>query len=413
VVRAAIEQATGRVVAALMVGGSEKLSAGADYGVPVQGLEPGARVALAMVDAARRHGAGGVLDLSDEPVIGQDERIELACHALAAGLTYGGPDFQFEPPPQTPISVPAVAVIGTGKRVGKTSLSGHLARLVDADGRDVVVVAMGRGGPPEPEQVDVRRQPVGVAELLARAAAGEHAASDFLEDAALARVPTVGARRCGGGLFGRPFLSNVPEAAALAEAGAPELVLLEGSGAAVPPVAADRTVLVHAATSGPAGRGFDRYRLLLADLLVLTMCEHGLDGPVRVSEDVPMIRTVLRPHPARPVRGRQVAYFTTAADPAVPARDLAERHGAEVVAVCSSLADRERLRVDLDSGPVRGAEVYLVEVKAAGIDSVARTAVERGIEVVLCDNRPSALEGEPDLDEALRGLVAEAVAAHA
>ena len=41
----------------------------------------------------------------------------------------------------------------------------------------------------------------------------------------------------------------------MAEALAPELVLLEGSGAAVPPVAADRTVLVTSAH--PPSRGAD------------------------------------------------------------------------------------------------------------------------------------------------------------
>jgi cyclic 2,3-diphosphoglycerate synthetase len=75
-----------------------------------------------------------------------------------------------------------------------------------------------------------------------------HAASDFLEDAVFTGVTTIGARRCGGGLSGGTYISNVVEAAALAEQLEPDLVLLEGSGAAVPPVRADRTVLVTAAT---------------------------------------------------------------------------------------------------------------------------------------------------------------------
>jgi cyclic 2,3-diphosphoglycerate synthase len=415
VVRAAIEQAGGPAVvpAALLVGGTEKLRDDAAYGVPVERVGDGQGVAAAMLAAARRHAADGVLDLSDEPVIGQDERVALACSALAAGLAYSGADFDFRPPPRAPLSVPAVAVIGTGKRVGKTAVSAHLARLAAADGRDVVVVAMGRGGPPEPEAVDVRRSPIGVPELLARSRAGQHAASDFLEDAVMAGVPTVGARRCGGGLFGAPYLSNVPAAAALAERQAPDVVVLEGSGAAVPPLAADRTVLVHPAPEGPVGRGFDRYRLLLADLVVLTMCEPGLDGPPGLSEDVPMIRTVLRPHPAQPLAGRRVAYFTTASDPSLPARHLAERCDAELVAVSGNLADRARLAADLASDAVARADTYLVEIKAAGIDAVAEAADARGIDVVLCDNRPQALAGEPDLDAALRRIVGEAVAARA
>src|SRR5262249_56674795 len=109
---------------------------------------------------------------------------------------------------------PSLGVVGTGKRVGKTAVAGHAARLLSRRHR-VVVVAMGRGGPAEPELVT---EPPTVAELLARSRAGSHAASDYLEDAVFARVPTVGARRCGGGLAGAPRHSNVADAAVLAPA---------------------------------------------------------------------------------------------------------------------------------------------------------------------------------------------------
>ena len=100
VVRAALEHAglEDEVVAALLVGGHEKLSGEPDYGVPLERL--GDRPAAeAMVLAARRHGATRVLDLSDEPVIGEDARVRLVAHAVAAGLEYAGPDFTFRPPP--------------------------------------------------------------------------------------------------------------------------------------------------------------------------------------------------------------------------------------------------------------------------------------------------------------------------
>ena len=88
-----------------------------------------------------------VVDLSDEPVLGPTERFRWAASALAAGLPYVGADFRFDPPVFEPIDVPSIAVIGTGKRVGKTAVTAHLARLLARD-REVVVVAMGRGGPP-------------------------------------------------------------------------------------------------------------------------------------------------------------------------------------------------------------------------------------------------------------------------
>ena len=53
--------------------------------------------------------------------------------------------------------------------------------------------------------------------------------------------------------------------------------------------------------------------------------------------------------------------------------------------------------------------MYLVEIKAAGIDVVADTARSRGVEVVFADNDPVPLPGEPDLDRELAALVEAAV----
>ena len=84
---------------------------------------------------------------------------------------------------------------------------------------------------------------------------GEHAASDYLEDALTTGVTTVGARRAGGGLAGGPFATNVREAAELAVERGPGLVILEGSGAAVPPVPWDAGILVVPAAAPPNTSG--------------------------------------------------------------------------------------------------------------------------------------------------------------
>ncbi len=426
VVRAAIRQVgqDGPVVAALLLGGVEKLDGVPDYGVPLERLD--GDPAAAMVEAARRHGAGRVVDLSDEPVLDERTRFRLIAHALAAGLEYTGADFAFRPPPRPDAGVPALAVVGTAKRIGKTAVSAHAARLLSAD-RRVVVVAMGRGGPEVPEVVDGAAARVGVADLLARSRAGAHAASDYLEDAALAGVVTVGARRCGSGLAGAPFLSNVVEAVAAARALAPDLVVLEGSGAALPPVAADRTVLVTSAAR-PAESlvtGMGPYRILVSDMLVVTMCEPPLASQEDVEgvlaavadirPDLPVVATVFRPRPAEPVAGERVALFTTAPAAVHPAlrESLEADHGAEVVAVSGSLSDRPGLRADLDRPDVARAGTYLTEIKAAAIDVVAEAAAARGARLVFCDNRPRATAGSPDLDAALRALADEVVGAHA
>ena len=44
-----------------------------------------------------------VLDLSDEPVLGYRERMELIAISLVRGVPYVGPDFRFEPPPPNSI----------------------------------------------------------------------------------------------------------------------------------------------------------------------------------------------------------------------------------------------------------------------------------------------------------------------
>ena len=107
-----------------------------------------------------------------------------------------------------------------------------MARLLSRD-REVIVVAMGRGGPPEPE---VAEWPPTPDELLALSRAGRHAASDYLEDAALAGVVTIGCRRAGGGLAGATAFSNVQEGVEAALRRSPELLVFDGSGAALPPV---------------------------------------------------------------------------------------------------------------------------------------------------------------------------------
>ena len=123
-----------------------------------------------------------------------------------------------------------------------------------------------------------------------------------------------------------------------------------------------------------------------------------------------LVRTVLRPVPDAPVEGRRVALFTTAPDAALMASHLRAEHGADVVAAFGSLSDREQLARDLASPQAAEAEVFLTEVKAAAIDLVAASAREQGREVVLCNNQPHALAGEPDLDRLLIGLAEGAVA---
>ena len=174
-------------------------------------------------------------------------------------------------------------MIGTGKRTGKTAVAGHWAALLRDAGRRPVILAMGRGGPPDPVLAPAG---TGLDDLLAVADGGGHAASDFLEDAALAGVPAVGCRRVGGGLAGVPHESTVAAGVALALEQRPGALVLEGSGACIPPVAADRTVCVVGDRRG-ALEALGPYRLLRADLALVRASEEDPDLVDEVAAIVP------------------------------------------------------------------------------------------------------------------------------
>ena len=403
-------------VAAAFLGGTEKIRDGFDYGVPlVEDTDPVSAVEKALAD----YEVDVVIDLSDEPVIGYRERMKIASLALYAGARYLGSDFELKPPDLRPVSTkPSLAVIGTGKRVGKTAISGYLARLLANEGFEPGVVSMGRGGPQRPEVIEGHKMEVGSEYLLEALGRGAHAASDYYETAALSRVTTVGCRRCGGGLAGEPFVSNVLEGAEIANRLDTRVTVFDGSGAAMPPVRVERRVLVAGANQDPEYIvGFlGTYRLLLSDLLLLTMSEEPMAGPEKVEglvravrkvrPDLTVIPIVFRPRPVGKVDGMRVGYVSTA-PPAILdtlSKYLEEHYRCEVVATSGNLSDRKRLVADLEE--MSGVEAYLTEIKAAAVDVVTRRGSEEGKPIFYCDNDPVG-EG---LDQELLGLAREAVA---
>jgi cyclic 2,3-diphosphoglycerate synthetase len=207
-------------------------------------------------------------------------------------------------------------------------------------------------------------------------------------------------------------VSNVRDGARIAAELRPDLVVFDGSGAALPPIAADRTVVVVGGHQDPrvAAGYLNTYRLLMADLVVVTMAEvetgwEAVRGAVgdAIRPGVPVVATTLRPRPLVAIASRTVAYFCTAP---VPAHErlrehLEVVHGARVVHVSGNLADRAALRTDLEAV---SADVYLVELKAAAVDVVAEAALERRADVVLAANDVVSVPGEQDLDELLLGV---------
>ncbi|MGH2978367.1 MAG: hypothetical protein ACRDLQ_01860 [Solirubrobacterales bacterium] len=421
VVRDALERVAGTedIVAVLFAGGEEKVSGSvladpvAHYGYEVTLARGGVRAGLR--DLAHEAGADAVVDLSGDPVLAADERFAVAAVALDLGLEYRAPGIRLTPPPVERIEagVPILAVIGTGKRTGKTALGTHLAALLRYAGRSPVVVSMGRGGPARPQLVRAGALP-GVQDLIEIVRRGEHAASDYLEDAVLARVSAVGCRRCGEGPAGEAFESNVVEGVRLALREDPGIVVLEGSGAALPPVAADRTVCATSAARATvdALSYLGPVRLLRSQLLAV-FGARDLDPAARealverLAEWVPreaIALCELEPEPAEQLpAGARVACFTTApADAERRHREVLARHGVEPRRWSANLARRRDLERDVEDALRDGCDVLLTELKAAAIEVVAARAVQAGARVAFLRNRPVAIAGEPLDDRLLR-----------
>lgn len=413
------------IVAAVYAGGGEKLSVPIELHVP---LVTGDGAIDALTIALREFAPDVVYELSDDPVIDHAARTRLAAVTLAAGVAYHAPGLVMTPPQQINAGVPTIAVIGTGKRCGKTAVSAHLARTLRDAGITPVVVAMGRGGPAEPVVVRGDREPPDAARLSAIAHAGEHAASDVYEDAVVAGVAVVGARRAGAGPSGATGFDTVEAALKEALTLAPDVVLLEGSGTAIPPVRADATVLVARHDDDPDAWPLV-HRLLLADLVVVRMPSdkvgpvHGLQGRTpndktpggvahlvqgssasasRTREQASVVPVTLHATPMSGVNGRIVFVATTAPEAAGDAirAQLQQVHGAHVAGITHHLAERPKLAQDM-SNAAGTYEVLVCEIKAAAVDVAMKAAHDAGAGVVFLDNRPQAQGGNLE-DEILK-----------
>jgi cyclic 2,3-diphosphoglycerate synthetase len=218
-------------------------------------------------------------------------------------------------------------------------------------------------------------------------------------------------------------LSNVPEGVAIANELPGNFMVLEGSGAAIPPVHADATVLVVPANIDLEYlRGYlGPYRLLLSDLVVVTLCEEPFGSPSRISEitslisgsfrigkdgepkgEAKVVRTVFRPKPTRPVDGRKAFVATTAPKEVGDSlkKHLETEHGCEVVGMSHQLSHRRELVKEIEKMS-ESADLLLCEIKASAIEVATRKALDEGLDVVYMDNVPEGIEGD-DPAEAIK-----------
>ncbi len=418
------------VVAAVFIGGTEKLrdvtpdSIGEKLGVKVYFGPDHHKIPYDLiVEVSVKHQADVVMDLSDEPVVDYSKRFKIASMVLEQGILYEGPDFSFQPLDEyNVLKKPSLKILGTGKRIGKTAVSAYAARLIHKGDYNPCVVAMGRGGPEEPEIVRGDEIEITPQYLMEQSDKGIHAASDHWEDALMSRILTIGCRRCGGGMVGQVFITNMKQGAQMANEVESEFVIMEGSGAAIPPIKTDQHIVLVGANQPMINieRFFGPYRIKLADLVVITMCEEPLASPQKVEHIEKVIKevnpaatvipTVFRPKPLESVEGKRVLFATTAPDSVkdVLIKHLEEEHGCKVVGTTPHLSNRPLLQKDIEKY-IEDVDVMLTELKAAAVDVATKDALKAGLEVVYCDNIPLVIRESDDLDSAILAVVDKAI----
>lgn len=367
-----------------------------------------------------------VLDLSDVPVMNLRKRLKIASHLLKQGVSYAGADFIFTPPANEKVlDKPSITIFGTGKRVGKTATSITISRILKQQGIKPAVVAMGRGGPSKPQIILPKETELSPQYLLEIAGNGDHAASDYWENALLSGIPSIGCRRCGGGLAGNPLISNVPDGARMASKLPVDIIIMEGSGPTLPPIKTDIRIVVigaHQPTEELASF-FDEYRLISSDLAILTMCEEPIADDQKlevmmniikeVNPNMEIALTVFRPDPLGNISNKKVFLATTAPDTVMnrQIKYLEQQFECEVVGYSTNLSNRKLLKQDLRR--LDSAEVLLTEIKAASIDVAAKAAQKNNQKIIFLHNELKLIGGTiKSLDVAMQNICKKATAQH-
>ena len=338
--------------------------------------------------------------------------------ACSRGRPYVGADFRFDPVRFEPFARPALAVIGTGKR-GREDGGRRpprppaLARPLRRGRRD------GPGRPRSPVVVDREPELDETPRALAR---GRPCRLRLprgrgVRERGHRREPQ-GWRRPRRGAV---LLQRRRAAAELAASLSPDLVVFEGSGAAIPPVETGKRILVVGASQDPATViGYlGAYRVLLSDLVVLTGCEEPLADEDQVQEAPPGDRRGEgRARPADDLQATPGQHVEWA-----QSRLLLDRAGrrARAPARASSPRARRRDRPHLREPRAgrasrrprvsRGALGRALSRRAEGGRDRRRRRDRRraGVPVVLCDNEVRTIDGESldervlELAEALEG----------
>ena len=415
----------------LFIGGTEKLrDSNVDviskiFNKPVIFGENHKEIPYDLIDESiKKYDVDFVFDLSDEPVVNYSKRFKIATVVLQNHVIYKGPDFEFKPLIEEDVlDNPSYKIIGTGKRIGKTAVSAYTARLINQEDKyDPCIVAMGRGGPEVPEIVHGDKIKLTPEYLMEQSDKGLHAASDHWEDALMSRVLTVGCRRCAGGMAGQVYVTNMVDGARMTNELDTNLIAIEGSGSAVPPIKTDKTIVLVGANQPieTLTQYFGPFRIKLADLIIITMCDEDIcsseklnsliDQLHEMNPDANIIPTIFRPHPVDTIENKKILFATTAPESVQPLLKeyLEENFNCTVVEITSNLSNRPLLQEDIERN-IDNVDIMLTELKAAAVDVATKDALNKGLKVVYCDNIPIPINSNYDLDNAIMEIVHDAV----
>lgn len=415
----------------LFIGGTEKLRdsnvevISEIFNKPVIFGENHKEIPYDLIDESiKKYDVDFVFDLSDEPVVNYSKRFKIATVVLQNHVIYKGSDFEFKPLIEEDVlDNPSYKIIGTGKRIGKTAVSAYTARLINQEDKyDPCIVAMGRGGPEVPEIVHGDKIKLTPEYLMEQSDKGLHAASDHWEDALMSRVLTVGCRRCAGGMAGQVYVTNMVDGARMTNELDTNLIAIEGSGSAVPPIKTDKTIVLVGANQPieTLTQYFGPFRIKLADLIIITMCDEDIcsseklnsliDQLHEMNPDANIIPTIFRPHPVDTIENKKILFATTAPESVQPLLKeyLEENFNCTVVEITSNLSNRPLLQEDIERN-IENVDIMLTELKAAAVDVATKDALNKGLKVVYCDNIPIPINSNYDLDNAIMEIVHDAV----
>ena len=418
------------IVAVVFIGGTEKLREISEESIsekmerPVHFGEDHHKIPYKLIgEMIEKYNADVVMDLSDEPIVDYSQRFKIATVVIRKGIPYEGPDFKFYPLTEHDVlKKPSLKILGTGKRIGKTAVSAYAARLIHKREYNPCIVAMGRGGPENPEIVRGDLIKITPEYLMEQSDKGIHAASDHWEDALMSRILTIGCRRCGGGLAGDVFITNMKKGAQLANKVEADFVIMEGSGAAIPPIKTNKHIVLVGANQPLINieKFFGPYRIELGDLVIITMCEEPMASAEKVKRIIKLVNeinpnaevitTVFRPKPLENIENKNILFATTAPDAIkdVLVEYLEENYGCKVIGTTPHLSDRPLLQKDIEKY-IDDVDIMLTELKAAAVDVATKDALEAGLGVVYCDNIPKVCGGRGDEHQILHDAIINVV----